>query len=733
MKTKITSLVLLLILVGFNLSAQTGFQGEGIYTFKSVLQDEYVTSHGASVSTFEPTVTAAAQWLVVMNETDNTKYNIISQDKNYVWSLKLIDAYKSTDNLQDSVEALMTFPETASGSGVYYIKSEFVNTDATSAYFGRNKGVNGPNTTNLGDGYIPSNNKYWWVIDKVADLPAVGVPLVAMSAPTDATNVLPGASVILQASASAEEATIDSVEFFVDDVKVGLGVLNVDVYEYTWTAPATEDTVYITAKATSSTNQVATSDSVSVEVAVYPATVDLTWPSAATTILPNKQVTLTADATAETGDTITKVEFFDGATLLGEDTSAPFTLDVYFDDVASHSITAKVTDSESNIETSDAVELTTSLTTTIKSIYLNFESGDASTEWAWQASNDVPGATWAYEAYDVQKARSAANNVLALDFSGGTSTATRNLVNQVAGLEALPASGMVYVRLNYADDNNATAPDAGPALWSSTNTVSPGRVVANDDSTFKSLTWNKPAADMGANGSDVTIFPVCRMDPNNTPGKLFFDDIVTYYDPNSSGTDATGPVKASNVAAPTVTNDEIVLTWEEGYDAGIGIDSTYIFRTSTADTFPDLIDQVGYSAKGLPAGLDMNGNWTLLATVPLGTKTFTDNTISDGLTVNYTYAIVHKDYAYNYSEDVTVNNGLPTSVSEVALTSFNCFGTTGAIELSALPQGEQLQIFSISGAKVSGQEITSSALTVNLSQGIYLVRVAGDVQKVMVK
>ena len=98
-------------------------------------------------------------------------------------------------------------------------------------------------------------------------------------------------------------------------------------YDYTTTSSTTVEDKTFTAKATDSNALTATS---------APATVKFTAPVALPTVsvaasagpyLLGQKVTLTATTTPDTSQTVSKVEFFEGANTLGEDTSSPFTFD----------------------------------------------------------------------------------------------------------------------------------------------------------------------------------------------------------------------------------------------------------------------------------------------------------------------------------------------------------------------------------------------------------------------
>lgn len=93
-----------------------------------------------------------------------------------------------------------------------------------------------------------------------------------------------------------------------------------------------------------------------------PPTIALTSPSTGDVFLPNAPVSLTATATdlALGGGpgTVSKVEFFNGSTSLGVDTTAPYSLSWTPSSSGTYTITAQATDSESATATSSAATIT---------------------------------------------------------------------------------------------------------------------------------------------------------------------------------------------------------------------------------------------------------------------------------------------------------------------------------------------------------------------------------------
>jgi hypothetical protein len=95
-----------------------------------------------------------------------------------------------------------------------------------------------------------------------------------------------------------------------------------------------------------------------------PPTVSLTAPANNTSVYVNTAVTVSANA-ADTDGTISKVDFYAGATLIGTDTSSPYSISWTPTTVGTYAITAKATDNGGVSTTSTAVTLTAAAATTI--------------------------------------------------------------------------------------------------------------------------------------------------------------------------------------------------------------------------------------------------------------------------------------------------------------------------------------------------------------------------------
>jgi hypothetical protein len=146
-------------------------------------------------------------------------------------------------------------------------------------------------------------------------------PSVAISAP--GTVVQASTSFTVTASASDSDGSIAKVEFYRGNALIGTSTNAPYSVDQSGLAPAT---LTYSAIATDNRGATATSDPVTVIVNAQP-TVALTAPANNSTFPAMSTLTLSATA-ADSDGTVTRVEFYNGATLLGQSTVAPFQLSV---------------------------------------------------------------------------------------------------------------------------------------------------------------------------------------------------------------------------------------------------------------------------------------------------------------------------------------------------------------------------------------------------------------------
>lgn len=203
-----------------------------------------------------------------------------------------------------------------------------------------------------------SNGQYaHWLDMGPCGNPPNQAPAVSVTNPANNASFTEGA-ITIEASASDSDGSVALVEFFVDATKVGED----NSAPYSLVQAFTAGSYILTAKATDDDGANTTSSTIAITVAQIgtnvPPSVSITGPADGTSFTAGAVVSVSADAN-DTDGTVSKVEFFVGATKVGEDSSAPYALD-WTSTEGSYSLTAVASDNESATTTSEAIAITVS-------------------------------------------------------------------------------------------------------------------------------------------------------------------------------------------------------------------------------------------------------------------------------------------------------------------------------------------------------------------------------------
>jgi gliding motility-associated-like protein len=188
------------------------------------------------------------------------------------------------------------------------------------------------------------------VVNFTVQPPSTGAT-VALTNPLNNSTFDVGSSISLAANATVVSGSISKVEFYRGNVKIGEDLTS--PYSYIWNnAPA--GSYNLTARATDNLAKVVTSSVVRITVVDTQSvvTVAITSPEDNALATPGSSLTIAADASTSNG-AITKVEFFNGTTKLGEDLSAPYTYDWTDLPEGTHTVSATATDSQGNTQTAE--------------------------------------------------------------------------------------------------------------------------------------------------------------------------------------------------------------------------------------------------------------------------------------------------------------------------------------------------------------------------------------------
>jgi sulfur relay (sulfurtransferase) complex TusBCD TusD component (DsrE family) len=185
-------------------------------------------------------------------------------------------------------------------------------------------------------------------------------PSIALTAPANGASYAAPATINLAATVTANGHTITQVQFY-----NGATLLATDTsapYSFAWTN-VSAGSYSLTARAVYDSGSTVTSTAASVTVTnVTPPSIALTAPANGASYAAPATINLAATVTAN-GHTITQVQFYNGATLLGADASAPYSFAWTNVSAGSYSLTAKATyDSGSTVASTAASVTVTNVT-----------------------------------------------------------------------------------------------------------------------------------------------------------------------------------------------------------------------------------------------------------------------------------------------------------------------------------------------------------------------------------
>ncbi|MDO8537972.1 MAG: Ig-like domain-containing protein [archaeon] len=246
-------------------------------------------------------------------------------------------------------------------------------------------------------------------------IPDTQLPSVAITSPVNGAIV---SSPITITATASDNVGVTKVRFFYYNGNL-IGEDTTAPYSVQWTTGSTGSR-QLYARAYDAAGNEKTSETVNITISstpqndATPPTVSITFPANNATI--SGTINITTSFTAG-GETITKVEFFDGTTLLGGDTSSPYTytLNTINRGDGPHTLTAKITDASGDIATSAPINITidnTPADTTppakITSLYASNPTAN-SVKLSWNAVGD-DGETGTATTYDIRYSNSQITN-----------------------------------------------------------------------------------------------------------------------------------------------------------------------------------------------------------------------------------------------------------------------------------------------------------------------------------
>ncbi len=180
-------------------------------------------------------------------------------------------------------------------------------------------------------------------------------PTVSIASPTNGSNVSALMTATLSAAAADIDGSVAQVQFYADTILLGTATKSGSSYIYAWqNVPLGSHS--LTAKATDNDGVVTTSTAVNVNATTAPVIGISTPANGALFNGVPATITLTASAT-DSGGTITKVEYFNGAASIGSASAPPYTVAWAGVPSGTYSVTARATDNHAASTTSSPVSV----------------------------------------------------------------------------------------------------------------------------------------------------------------------------------------------------------------------------------------------------------------------------------------------------------------------------------------------------------------------------------------
>ncbi len=287
-------------------------------------------------------------------------------------------------------------------------------------------------------------------------------PTVTLTSPTNNALFTTPVDITLTATAGDVAGTVAKVEFFADATKLGEDTTS--PYSFTWNS-ALPGTYALTARATDDDTAPTTSPPIAITVngqSNLLPTVTLTSPANNAIVTALSDVTLTA-AAGDSDGTVSKVEFFQGVTKLGEDTTSPYSFTWNSVPAGSYSLTARATDSSNATATSIAAN-----------IIANIPPSVALTAPANGATFTTPGTmTLTATASDVD------GTVTLVEFYSGATKVGEDATSPYSYTWTNPPAGGPALTARATDNRGATT-ISSPATIQITGTPPAGPVAAYD-------------------------------------------------------------------------------------------------------------------------------------------------------------------------------------------------------------------------------------------------------------
>jgi len=450
---------------------------------------------------------------------------------------------------------------------------------------------------------------------------------VSLTSPTAGTTFNAPATVTVTANAADADGTISKVDFY--DGATLVGTATASPFTVTLNGVAAGSHSY-TAVATDNRNATATSAAVAINVNA-PPTVSITAPAANASFNAPASIAVTA-AAADSDGTITKVDFYAGATLIGTATASPYTIQWTNVAAGSYALTAVATDNSNATTTSSAVAITVNAAPTVSitapvanAIFtapanITVTATAADTDGAIQKVDFYQGATLVGTA--TSSPYSANVSGLAAGSYSFTAVATDSN-------NATTTSAAISVRVNAVPTVSLTSPASG-TVFGAPASINLEASASDTDGTIAKVEFFQGATLVGT----VTSAPYTATVSGLAAGSYSFTAVAT---------DNDGATATSEAASVTVNAAPSVSITSPANNASFNAPASITITANATDS------------DGTISQVELYANATLIATITTAPYTFNWTSVAAG-----TYALTAR--ATDNNNAVTVSTAVNITV-----------------------------------------------------------------------
>ena len=455
------------------------------------------------------------------------------------------------------------------------------------------------------------------------------LPAVSLTAPTNSAIFNASSNVTITATGSDTDGTITLLELFDGPAKLSQGTSS--PFTFVWTNAATGPHT-LTARAKDNLSGSNTSAAIVITVTNPPPSVAITNPVEGSAFLATSNITIKAQASDVNG-TVKKVEFFSGATLLGQSTNSPFSLTWSNVPVGLYALTARATDNGGASNNSAAINI---------SVVTNLPPSVAIT-------NPVNGALFFPNANIAIKAQAGdvGGTVTKVEFFSGATLLGQSTTSPYSLTWSNVAIGN-YNLTAKATDNSGTSTTSTPvAIAVSSNSLPTASIDTPASGSVFIITSNVTIT-ASASDSDGTIALLEMFDGATKLSSCSGSPCTFVWKPTNTGPHtltarATDNRSQSNTSAAiviTVTNQPPTVSISSPTNGAVFFEKTNIAITASASTLTGTVKKMeiynGTTLLGSSTKTPLTVTWS---TVPVGGYTLTARATYNSGVISTSYPV----------------------------------------------------------------------------------------------